>query len=187
MNCALLEMIEASLKRAEEGQRPVRLCLRPTTKKQALRNLWAFSDEGWMPDQETPAAQTEAFAPEVTVNGCLGWMELKGSTVNAAFERCQVTRDVKDDETYWAIVYEFVPADKLDGDTVLSQLDFFHVTGFYSVPLNPANWRGSGVLVDFSDIVSPFAHVLDWDAHSYARNQKTYHGAVRSLARKGFL
>lgn len=42
-------------------------------------------------------------------------------------------------------------------DNILTQLDFFHVIGFMNVAINENNWLGDGVLVNFSDLVHPFA------------------------------
>ncbi|KAB5576235.1 hypothetical protein GE09DRAFT_619468 [Coniochaeta sp. 2T2.1] len=186
INCALLQMIDASLQRAATTKRPIYVLSRPTTKAEALRNLWAFSDEGNV--QCDPPPQYSQFnPPDVQINKCLGWTKLTGRSILQALNRARILTDIKSDETYFPIVYDFVPKGKLEADTILSQLDFFHVAGFYNVPFNPTNWLGRGVLVDFSDIVSPLAHELDWDKQSYAMNQEMYHAGVRSFERKGLL
>lgn len=95
--------------------------------------------------------------------------------------------DIKNEETYFCIIYAFVPKGNIDIDVIVSQLDFFHIVGFYNVPFNPTNWRGEGVLVDFSDIVSPFAHELHWGRNSYAMSQAMHPAIVHGHARKGRL
>lgn len=178
-------MINTSLLHATATGRTIYLLPNPTTKSQALRNLWAFSKEGSI--ETSVPKHFEPFALNGRMNDCLGWTELKGSTINLALTEAGILGDIKDEETYFCIIYAFVPKGKLDADVILSQLDFFHIVGFYNVPFNPANWRGEGVLVDFSDIVSPFAHELDWRRGSYAMNQAMYRGVVQGLARKGLL
>lgn len=108
---------------------------------------------------------------------------MKGRAINQA---APGALEIKGEETYFCIVYAFVPGKRLRADTILSQMDFFHAVGFDIVPFNPANWRGEGVLIDFSDIISPFFH-LDWDNARYAKYQETYCATVRGLARKGIL
>lgn len=187
MNGALLEMIDASLRGAAAAERTIYLRPSPTTKRHALRNLWAFSEEGSNSMEESPPKRFEPFSPKARINDCLGWTELKGSAINSALMETDVFSDIKNEETYFCIIYAFVPEGNIDADVVISQLDFFHVVGFYSVLVNLANWRGEGVLVDFSDIVSPFAHELDWVRSDYAGGQAMYRGAVRDLVRNGRL
>lgn len=179
-------MIDAGLRRAAITKRAIYVFSRPTTKAEALRNLRAFSDEGNL-QCDPPPQYSQCIPPNVQINRCLGWTELTGRSILRALNRARILKDIKSDETYFSIVYDFVPKGKLEADTILSQLDFFHIAGFYNVPFNLTNWLGRGVLVDFSDIVSPFAHDLDWDEQSYALNQEMYHAKVRSLERKGLL
>jgi hypothetical protein len=179
-------MIDASLRRAARAERAIYVFPKPTTKAEALRNLRAFSDEGNL-QGGPPPQHYQPFTPNVQINRCLGWTELTGRSIVQALRRARTIQDIQDDETYFSIVYGFVPKDKLEADTILSQLDFFHITGFHNVPFNPNNWLGRGVLVDFSDIVSPFAHPLEWEKHSYAFEQEWYHAGIRRLERKGLL
>ena len=186
VNCALLEMIDVSLRHGLETNRPIYLLPRPTTKDQALRNLRAFSDEGKMNELERPSF-FEPYVPSIRVNTCLGWTVVKGSSINRALERAKILEDVDNNHIYFAIVYHFVPKAELNADAILSQSDHFHITGFCNMPFNKANWLGDGVLVDFSDIVSPFADEREWDKQRYAMHKKWYHGAVRGLAEKRLL
>jgi hypothetical protein len=56
---------------------------------------------------------------------------------------------------FYAIIYDFVPPSKLELGVVQTQLDFFYIIGFSVESLKADNWEGKGLLVDFSDILSP--------------------------------
>ncbi|KAI8673168.1 hypothetical protein NCS56_00782200 [Fusarium sp. Ph1] len=131
INCALLDMIGASLRQAKTTGSPIHLRPNPTKYKHAIRNLFAFSDEG--------------------------------ARHNAALKRAWVHQDIDDNQPYFAIVYSFVPEAKLEAETIISQLEFFHITGFYNVSFNFTNW---------------FEH---W----YAKNPSMLHAAVRYQAQEG--
>ncbi|OIW22697.1 hypothetical protein CONLIGDRAFT_587014 [Coniochaeta ligniaria NRRL 30616] len=186
INGALLLMIHASLQRAASTGRPIYLLPGPQTKKEAIRNLWAFSNEGHE-QCEPPPQYFQPFTPDVQINRCLGWTELGGRSIIRALNRARVLKDMDSDKTYLAIVYEFVPKEKLQVDTILSQLDFFYATGFHHVPFNPSNWLGKGVLVDFSDIIWPFAHPYEWNERQYAKGHKLDHASVRGFERRALL
>ncbi|KAK1771988.1 hypothetical protein QBC33DRAFT_592853 [Phialemonium atrogriseum] len=55
--------------------------------------------------------------------------------------------DLEEEESYFAIIYSFVPQEVLDVNTVQSQLDFFHRTGFMVTLSREENWRGQVVLL----------------------------------------
>lgn len=55
-----------------------------------------------------------------------------------------------------------------------------------SVPFNERNWLGKGVLVDFSDIVSPHAGKW-WLASYYGVEQEAFRRMVERAARRGLL
>lgn len=103
--------------------------------------------------------------------------------------RFRVPFGVEVDETYFCIVYALVPfpEGQLDVDAVVSQLDFFHITGFHSVAFNPDNWLGRGVLVDFSDLVSPLENDLRWVTCEYAEHQATCRAMISGLSSRGDL
>ncbi|KAH7265819.1 hypothetical protein B0J15DRAFT_579717 [Fusarium solani] len=185
INCALLDMIGASLRRAKTTANPIRLRPNPTKHKHAIRNLFAFSDEGYA--KSPPPEHFVPFEPSVEINRCIGWTELSGRDINAALRRAWVHQDIDDNQTYFAIVYSFVPKAKLKAETIISQLEFFHITGFYNVSSDFTNWLGAGVLVDFCDIVHPFAQELEWSEHWYAKNPSMLHAAVRYQAQEGIL
>jgi len=177
-------MIDAGRRRAIEARQPIYVFPNPTTRSAALENLRAFSDEGRCACHEPEALLgREPFSSDAQVNGCLGWSELNGSDI----PRTHRHWDIKVDETYFCIVYDFVPKDKLDVDTIVSQLDFFHLAGFHNVPFNPANWRAGGVLVDFSDLVSPFENKLRWDRELYALHQSICRPMISHFSDEGRL
>ncbi|KAI1499395.1 hypothetical protein F5X99DRAFT_430776 [Biscogniauxia marginata] len=167
-NCAILEMITTSLRQASVSGKRHYIHPCPTTKKHAIRNLKAFSTEGiGCP----PPPHYKSFSPHIQINTCLGWMVINGHQVRSALKALGVVPYLKTDESYFAIVYSFVPKGDLDEDIIQSHLDFFYLAGFECVPLKEDNWRGSGILVDFSDLVSP--HAPEWDRFKYGRMVKT--------------
>ncbi|KAM5347284.1 hypothetical protein ACJ41O_010289 [Fusarium nematophilum] len=184
LNCALLDLIGTSIQRAVTAGKAVYLRSKPKTRKQALRNLFAFTDEGAEQSSQSPNREPFTF-DERRINRCFGWTRVSGLDVNQALWRAGVLMDISDDVTYYAIVYEFVPKARLDADKILVQHDFFHLAGFYSVTFNPTNWLADGVLVDFSDLVSPFVDEGWWRERSYGENLWVYPASVRSLAKKG--
>ncbi|KAL2017903.1 hypothetical protein VTK56DRAFT_1559 [Thermocarpiscus australiensis] len=187
INRALLDMIAASRRRAAAAGRQIYIHPRPKTLSQARYNLRAFSDEA------VTRPQPKGFVPissDVQVVDCLGWTEFRGSYINAHFIKAWVDNQESrvDHETYPAIVYQFVAEDGIpDVDTSVSQLDFFHITGFVSVPFNENSWRGKGVLVDFSDIVSYHAAYKWWLPSFYAAEQAELRRTVERRAREGRL
>jgi len=58
---------------------------------------------------------------------------------------------------YFAIVYMFVPQGVHQDDVIQSQYDLFYLAGFECVEFKRDNWRGSGILVDFGDLVPVFS------------------------------
>lgn len=147
-----------------------------------MRNLWAFSKEGF--ESIPPENFKELSLPSTPINNCLGWVEIPSHAINQALPYGSL---MKMEESYFGIVYDFVPRARLNPDAISSQLDFFHVAGFDIVPFNPTNWRGEGILIDFSDIVSPLAPDWHWRRTNYAKYQTLYHGAIQGLAQKGLL
>ena len=83
--------------------------------------------------------------------------------LNIKRTRACIPADFKNDETYYAVVYACVSGRELGPDKMVKQLEYFHVPGFLNIRLNPNNWLGPGILVDFSDITSLFEM---WWMHS---------------------
>ncbi|RSL59036.1 hypothetical protein CEP54_007508 [Fusarium duplospermum] len=174
MNCALLEKIETCLQRAKAAGRQIRLNPNPKTRAEALENLRAIAAVG---SKEAPKLESDnsfAFPPDVAITPCLGWTQIKGSDINQHLTRtnAECWLDLKDDEIYYANIYDYIPHGQVDMNTLIGQLDFFHVSGFINVSFNEANWRGAGVLIDFSDIISPFAPHPWWQPSAYLVNQE---------------
>lgn len=72
---------------------------------------------------------------------------------------------------YYAIIYEFISPPVPERDVVQSQLDVFHRIGFSLESLKRDNWRGQGLLVDFSDILAPLDRY--WSPRKHARCDAT--------------
>lgn len=68
----------------------------------------------------------------------------------------------------------FVPEGLLEEDMVQSSLDFFYLAGFVCVLVKLDNWRGSGILVDFSDLILP--HSPAWRQFYYGKMVKKESG-----------
>ncbi|KAM6529107.1 hypothetical protein FALCPG4_010055 [Fusarium falciforme] len=183
INCALLDMIGASLRRAKTTGNPIYLLPNPTKHKHAIRNLFAFSDEGYAkspsPEHFVP------FEPSVEINHCFGWTELSGRDINAALKRAWAHQDIDDNQTYFAIVYPFVPnhnwrpkpsfrnsnSSTLPGSTMLRST-------------SPIGWEQ--VYLSTSVISSThLPHELKWSEHWYAKNPSMLHAAVRYQAQEG--
>jgi hypothetical protein len=152
-NCAVLELITTSIRHAKDQGRDIFIHPYPETKRQAYRNLKAFSTEyigGGRPPGFVP------FESNTEINECLGWMKVTGLefqeyAVASSDQLCQpdVTQDL------YAIVYTWLPQGTLTKKALQDQLDFFWLTGFSLVPIADRNYRGSGILVDFSDPILP--------------------------------
>lgn len=180
-------MIRASLDRAAAAGRQIYVRPKPQTLSHARDNLRAFSEE------TATRPQPEDFIPisaDTQVTYCLGWTEFKGSEINAVFKKVRVDHNSKvDDETYPAIIYQFVAEECVPKiDTIISQLDFFHLTGFMVVSFNETNWLGKGVLVDFSDIVPYHTGYIWWRRAYYAQQEAGFcRPSVERAARRGLL
>ena len=159
-------MLAASLRQSAVDGKPRYINPRPVTNRDAIRNLRAFSAEYV---ECAPRSNFEPFTTAAEINPCLGWISFDGPALRAVFRHLWApTYDVDyDAEAYCAIVYQFVPEGTLDDNVVLSHLDFFYLTGFVNVLFKEDNWRGSGILVDFSDILLPLAP--EWDRLSYGK------------------
>ncbi|KAL8407708.1 hypothetical protein RB594_006518 [Gaeumannomyces avenae] len=195
-NCAILELISASLTQASARKQPIHLNPNPTTWNDAIRNLKAFSDTH--ADEYRAYPGFAPFQPDsVHINDCLGWLHLDAKTVFQVFKnhthfRVGIKPEPKrrkktNEEPRWvgyqpwffAIVYAFVPEGNLQKDVIQSSQNLFHMAGFINLPYNPMNWRGSGVLVDHSDIVGLMEKGKGWTESCYedeARTKNTVKG-----------
>lgn len=165
-------MVKTSIKNASLAGKHVYINPKPRRYRDAYRNLKAFSAEATAKSQEEPPANDfEPFHPDVLPNTCLGWMELSGQEARVLFRQLRAfAPDMPADKSYFAIVYTFLPEGQLDDAVIQSQMDFFYLTGFVCPAFKEDNWRGSGILVDFSDIVSPLSP--SWNRMLYGRKIK---------------
>ncbi|KPM35936.1 hypothetical protein AK830_g10644 [Neonectria ditissima] len=109
MNAALLEMIQASLQDAAKNNKHIHLNPSPKTRNDALKNLRAFSTYH-SSHQEGKSDNLTPFSPNVRINGCRGWTQFQGHDINNHLiaTRAECCLDLKDEETYYAIVYDYV-------------------------------------------------------------------------------
>jgi hypothetical protein len=145
---------------------PIYLHPEPKTFKDAVANLRAFSDEGRKERtlQHRPNAVAYTSAPRL--RECFGWIKINGGELCNLDREIRPPKDVLDrivreilpSEDYYAIVYGFIPEPQqpLDMDAIQTQLDFCWLAGFCLVPMEPENWKGSGVLIDMADIICPW-------------------------------
>lgn len=185
-------MITTSFKQAKAKGKPIYLNLKPKTRSKAFQNLETFcvNDDGSsrVPDEEMKDLQlfetSDADnAAIMTINSCLGWIELDTSDVVRDLKRLQYSARLELPELpepkVFCIAYRFVPEGELDMKTVVAQANFFHVAGFYQRQFKGNNWRGKGVLVDFSDLVPLHETLWSPQGHScfegWVRNAKESH------------
>ena len=178
-------MITTSLRRATAAGRQIYVRPGPSTVHHARNNLRAFYE------QAATRPQPKGYIPienDAQLVGCLGWTELKGSKVNQRLRGVPQEHKVAD-ETYPAIVYQFVAdAGVPDLDTIDAQANLFHLTGFQLVNFTETNWRGKGVLVDFSDIIPHHVGHPWWRERYYSRQGTGYYRGVAEYAiQKGLL
>ncbi|KAL8370740.1 hypothetical protein RB595_000881 [Gaeumannomyces hyphopodioides] len=175
-NCAVLELISTSLREADANDRPIVLHPRPKTRRDAIRNLRAFSSDYGDKYRSDPPEGFEAVVPTVHINDCLGWMQLDGDQVWSLLGRRlrEDHRDLTKLPWYYAMVYKFVPEGDHQENVIRSQYDFFYLAGFGCAQHKEDNWRGSGILVDMGDLVLPI--VPEWSALYYGRRVKTEYG-----------
>ncbi len=177
-NGALLQMITASLRRAADSGRPIHVLRDPTTRRDATKNLRAFSVDN---ADEPDGPDWVPFTLDTQVNKCLGWIEVGKDDILRALRRAtrkgeggqrraevfDAVASLEKDQSFFALIYTFVPQGMLDTRSIQSQLDFFHMAGFLVLMFKKDNWRGQGVLVDFSDIVP--LHETAWAECDYRR------------------
>lgn len=168
-------MITTSFKQAKAKGKPIYLNLKPKTGSEALQNLktFAVNDDGSSKVPEEEMKDLQLFqtsdaddAAIMAINNCLGWTDLDTSDVLRDLKRLQCPALPKLPEPkVFCIAYRFVPEGELDMKTVVAQANFFHVAGFYQRQFKGNNWRGRGVLVDFSDLVP--LHETLWSPQGY--------------------
>lgn len=129
-----------------------------------------------------PTTEDEEHAA-TSINECLGWLEMSPPPNDLVKTLTDLRNKSQGKQTaplpkdrILCIAYAFVPAELLDENAVLSQADFMHRVGFSFDEVTPRNWRGKGVLVDFSDIRS--YHIKDRFRESAYRSYSREPGYV---------
>ncbi|KAK3945400.1 hypothetical protein QBC46DRAFT_372129 [Diplogelasinospora grovesii] len=159
-NNALLQMIEAALQAA-----PIRVNENPKEKQDALANLFSFSDEARQDGvQHAKGSSLREMPPFPRMAKCYGWLDFDRQEFRKMPQRIQVDRvhigrDIRKfsekDNSYIAIVYEYIEDGPNDPATVNEVSTFLWLAGFnYGASQRAENWK-QGILVDHSDIVHP--------------------------------
>lgn len=151
----------------------------PRTFSDAVRNLHAFSDEGRQQKLFRDAPNAINHTSTSRMRKCLGWTMVKGDDLcalrpDARAPRTKMDgleREISPTESYYVILYKFVPENScaLDTDLMQSQLDFFWLCGFCLVPLRSENWKGPGMLLDLADLICPWH--AGWFSSQYTRRR----------------
>lgn len=179
-NAALLEMIATAIERAtttgSTESSPIYINPEPTSREDAIANLFAFSEDGgpkgWrLGVGATAAANSDSLLLVSSMprqRKCFGWLKIRGDFLQnqkgmappTLLAEDNIQRQIQPDQEYFAIVYEYIPEADNDPVAVQSQLDFYWRTGFSFTPVaNANNWKNS-VLVDLSELVCPWS--LGW-------------------------
>lgn len=157
-NAALLQMVEASI-----AESSVVVKANPSTQKDAMTNLNAFSFESRLKQHKIEGVESTQISKIPRMRKCYGWLKLSGKTLCEApqrmwaprLEASKISRVMSFEKDYIAIVYECVEEGENDPTAVGEVLKFLWLAGFcHTVSPAARNWK-SGVLVDLSDIVHP--------------------------------
>lgn len=160
-------MIETAVDHATEAK-PIVILDKPTTRDEAIWNLFAFSDEG----RRKPLPRDDPKHISVTsipqIRKCHGWLKISGQRLQDLGPELApprlvldgIVREIKPPYGYFGIVYEYIDSGKNDTCVVQEGMDFFWRTGFaFARTLKEKNWE-RGVLVDMSEIICPWQ--LGW-------------------------
>ncbi|AEO68894.1 uncharacterized protein THITE_2016922, partial [Thermothielavioides terrestris NRRL 8126] len=160
-NAALLEKIAAAVSR-DTDKLPIKVHAHPASFEDAMDNLLAFSAEGRQRQQvKDPDALHISSIPRT--KKCYGWLNIDGEylcslpravrPILVSLEKPYGDREIRPDQRYFAIVYEYIPEGENDRSCMQEQLDFLWRAGFELIEsFRKENWKSS-VLVDLSDIV----------------------------------
>ncbi len=159
-------MIRTALRNSDTtDDKPLFLLPKPKTREDAIRNLRTFSTEYVQRYRADPPPNFERVDASsfsyVQINDCLGWIQLEGQLLHTLIRKARCyerlpTVGWKPDPWYAAIVYKFVPEGPRHETLILDHLNFFYRVGFAPNGFKEENWRGPGILVDFSNLVLPF-------------------------------
>ena len=137
----------------------------PQTRKDAMRNLQAFSDEGRQRARFAKFPRRKVCEEVPRFRQCFGWTVITPKIMSQIpfgmkpeVERFKwVKRWFAPDDDYFAIIYEYIPPsdNKEHIPLMLSQLQFYWLVGFSTIPDWDENWTG-GILLDFGDLSNPW-------------------------------
>lgn len=142
-----------------DTEHPILIRTGPKSGKDAIDNLYAFSDEARQSPHIPDGTPPPPFPP---LPVCYGWTTVKRHELPVLDP--PIWKEVDGHlDWHWAVVYEVVP--KANQDLAVGQihLDFFYAVGFALEPYKPDNWHG-GRLVDLNDICSAFSIGWRWRA-----------------------
>ncbi|KAL6693075.1 hypothetical protein J3F84DRAFT_396543 [Trichoderma pleuroticola] len=141
----------------------------PKTWRDAVRNLYAFSDEGCLTPEFRDAANSISITASSfpRIRECFGWLTISGAELSSLGPKLwpmgvvldRVKRQMSPCEEYFAILYEFVPPQKETDTTVdirqvmQAQIDLFWRAGLCMTSKRSENWT-RGILLDMADLVS---------------------------------
>lgn len=179
----------AAAERTTESS-PIRILTRPSTRGDALANLYAFSDDGRQkpPVKACPDSLVVSSIPRF--RKCFGWLKISGRYLKnldcvalapPTLTIQEVQRGILPDQEYFAIIYEYIPENGNDLAAVQSQIDFLWRAGFNFAPTPLRdNWKDS-VLVDLSEIECPWQ--LGWSSAFYSRGPRTAERELRDTGK----
>ncbi|RMZ82253.1 hypothetical protein DV738_g1778, partial [Chaetothyriales sp. CBS 135597] len=151
---ALLEKMKWAMHYVDQDPTQT-ICMnrKPENRRDALRNISAFSDEHRSKKRNHSDAISPPPFPPIT--RCHGWLTVSRDKLPRF--HFSLWREVDEHlDWHWAIVYDFIPAGEPDLAIGQAHLDFFYLAGFDLYPYKHDNWRG-GRLVDFGDLRSPLS------------------------------
>ncbi|KAK4076672.1 uncharacterized protein Triagg1_4275 [Trichoderma aggressivum f. europaeum] len=174
---ALLQTIRAAVENSAE---PVYLKKEPKTWKDAVRNLYSFSNEGRLKPKMRDAANSISLTTSSfpRIRECYGWLTISGAELSGLGPKLwptgvvldRVKRQMSPYEEYFAILYEFIPPQDDTNAAVdirramQAQIDLFWRAGLCMTIKRSENWK-QGILLDMADLVSPW-HV-EWNRFLY--------------------
>ncbi|KAK3328196.1 hypothetical protein B0T19DRAFT_184613 [Cercophora scortea] len=180
-NATILQMIAAAVEQATESS-PVYIHAEPTNRRDAIENLYAFFEEGRREQRLKAVSGSLPLHSTPPLRKCFGWLQISGQFLRDLKVdgmappilklNLEVRREIRPDQEYFAIVYEYLPEGENNLAAVQSQLDFLWRAGFcFGLSPREENWK-DGVLVDLSEIASPGQ--LGWTSY-YGRIEAEKH------------
>lgn len=183
-NAALFQQIKAAILDAAgagSGKGPILLNPEPESRKDAIANLLAFSDEARQQNAGDKIRDLRQMDEMPRMRKCYGWLKFTGDDLYrhwGPWSVCgrmtpphicieKIKRSIDDEKLYTAVVYEFIEeADNAHG-AVQSVLDFLWLVGF-SFADSPlaVNWK-DGVLIDGSEVAGPRSY--GWHKWNYGK------------------